>query len=81
MTSEHVIVNRENWDKDAPNWVERGRRSWAGEPTWGIWWVPEATLGALASALDHTTRLITGGEGRSIGQSRTGSAILARRFA
>jgi uncharacterized small protein (DUF1192 family) len=43
--------------------------------------VPEATLGALASALDHTTRLITGGEGRSVGQSRTGSAVLARRFA
>jgi len=43
--------------------------------------VPDATLGGLACALDHTTRLITGGEGRSIGQSRTGSAVLARRLA
>ena len=47
MTSEHVLVNRENWDKDAPNWVERGRTSWAGEPSWGIWGVAESELGLL----------------------------------
>ena len=41
--------------------------------------VPEATLGALASALDLTTRLITGAEGCSASQSRTASAVLARR--
>ena len=43
--------------------------------------VPEATLGALASALDHTARLITGGEMGALGQNRTSSAILARRCA
>jgi uncharacterized small protein (DUF1192 family) len=43
--------------------------------------VPEATLGGLACALDHTTRLIAGGEGRSFGGSRTTSAVLARRCA
>ena len=52
MTSEHVLVNRENWDKDAPNWVERGRKSWRDEPTWGIWWVPEEDLGVLPDDLE-----------------------------
>jgi SAM-dependent methyltransferase len=47
MTEDHVLVNRQSWDKDAPNWVERGRASWAGEPSWGIWGVPEAELGLL----------------------------------
>lgn len=47
MTEDHVLVNRASWDADAPNWVERGRRSWSGEPSWGIWSVPEADLGIL----------------------------------
>ncbi|NNM74596.1 hypothetical protein [Enterovirga aerilata] len=41
--------------------------------------IPEATLGALASALDHTARLITGGEGCA-GRGRGASAVLARRL-
>lgn len=44
MTSEHVLINRASWDNDAPNWVEPGRRAWIGEPTWGIWSVPETKL-------------------------------------
>src|ERR671936_1815052 len=44
-THDHVAVNRASWDDDAPNWVERGRTSWAGEPSWGIWGVPESELG------------------------------------
>ena len=47
MTEEHVLANRATWDEDAPNWVERGRRSWAGEPDWGIWQVPESELHLL----------------------------------
>ena len=43
--------------------------------------VPEATLGALTSALDHTTRLITGGEQHAARGTGMGSAILARRYA
>jgi hypothetical protein len=43
--------------------------------------VPEATLGALASALDHTTRLIKGAEEGTSCQGRPGSAILTRRYA
>jgi SAM-dependent methyltransferase len=47
VTEEHVLANRATWDEDAPNWVERGRRSWAGEPDWGIWQVPESELHLL----------------------------------
>ena len=47
MTQDHVLLNRANWDADAPNWVERGRRSWSGEPDWGIWAVPETELRIL----------------------------------
>jgi SAM-dependent methyltransferase len=36
MDRDHVLVNRASWDEDAPNWVERGRESWAlEEPVWG----------------------------------------------
>ena len=35
-SDDHVLVNRDSWDKDAPNWVERGREAWAlEEPVWG----------------------------------------------
>jgi ubiquinone/menaquinone biosynthesis C-methylase UbiE len=47
MTDDHVLVNRQSWDDDAPNWVERGRASWVGEPSWGLWSVPESELGLL----------------------------------
>lgn len=36
MSDNHVRVNRDSWDEDAPNWVERGREAWAlEEPVWG----------------------------------------------
>ena len=36
MSDNHVRVNRDAWDEDAPNWVERGREAWAlEEPVWG----------------------------------------------
>ena len=50
-TPDHVLVNRASWDDDAPNWVERGRTSWASEPHWGIWGVPESQLGLLPDDL------------------------------
>src|SRR5436305_14070707 len=55
MSGDHVAVNRASWDEDAPNWVERGRRSWASEePFWGIWGNPESELKVLpdVSGLD-----------------------------
>ena len=47
MSDQHVLVNRASWDKDAPNWVERGRVSWSSEPSWGVWSVPESELHLL----------------------------------
>jgi SAM-dependent methyltransferase len=72
---DHVAINRANWDADAPNWVERGRRAWAGEPTWGLWWTPESELGLLPAELDGR-RAIELGCGTGYG-----SAWLARRGA
>jgi SAM-dependent methyltransferase len=37
---EHVLVNRAQWDEDAPNWVADGERLWQSEPSWGMWGVP-----------------------------------------
>ena len=40
--SEHAARNRDIWNADAPNWVEKGRRAWASPtPWWGMWDVPE----------------------------------------
>jgi SAM-dependent methyltransferase len=44
----HQDVNRELWDKAAPQWVEPAQRDWESpEPVWGIWRIPEAEVGAL----------------------------------
>ena len=43
--------------------------------------VPEVTLGALASALDHTARLITGGERGSRDSGRSFGTSLGQRYA
>jgi SAM-dependent methyltransferase len=46
--TDHVAVNRQRWDADAPRWVEAGHENWAAnEPSWGIWKVPETQLGLL----------------------------------
>ena len=48
MIDDHVLRNREAWDADAENWVQRGRQNWmADEITWGIWSVPEDELHLL----------------------------------
>ena len=44
---EHVRANREAWDSFAHEFVDRGRRNWAEEPSWGIWKVPETQLRLL----------------------------------
>ncbi len=47
LLPEHIRRNREQWDRWAADYVAEGERSWASEPTWGIWWVPEADLNVL----------------------------------
>ena len=44
--------NRAQWNENAAEYVEPGRRNWAQEePTWGIWSVPEADVGMLPTDL------------------------------
>ncbi len=47
-TEDYVAQNREAWDRMAPDYVETGRRNWASDDvTWGIFDVPEASVGML----------------------------------
>ena len=51
---EHVAINRESWDKHAPNMVAAGERSWReqpGEETWGIYGFPESQVHLLPDDL------------------------------
>jgi ubiquinone/menaquinone biosynthesis C-methylase UbiE len=44
----HQEVNRQMWDRAAPQWVEPARVDWAtADPCWGIWRIPESEVGAL----------------------------------
>src|SRR5688500_15746027 len=43
----YLQVNQKAWTDWAPEFLERGRRNWAGEPEWGIWKIPETELGLL----------------------------------
>jgi SAM-dependent methyltransferase len=50
---DHVRRNRDDWDRNAPDWVKPGRELWsAAEPVWGVWRVPEAQVGMLTGELD-----------------------------
>src|ERR1043166_33744 len=49
---EHVRRNRVHWDARATEYVEPGERAWArGQPTWGIWRVPDSELRVLPEDL------------------------------
>jgi SAM-dependent methyltransferase len=44
----HQEVNRRLWDSTADRWVESAKVDWASpEPSWGMWRIPEAEVGAL----------------------------------
>ena len=44
----HQEINRAYWAGQAPDYAETARRDWAEpEPSWGIWKIPEAEVGAL----------------------------------
>jgi SAM-dependent methyltransferase len=50
---EHVARNRVVWDGWAEAYVGSGERNWAsGEPTWGVWGIPEADVGLLDGVTD-----------------------------
>jgi SAM-dependent methyltransferase len=44
---DYVAKNRAQWDDQADDWVPGGERSWAAEPGWGIWRIPETDLQLL----------------------------------
>ena len=45
VADEYLKVNQEAWASWAPEFLERGRANWAGEPEWGIWSIPETQVG------------------------------------
>ena len=47
MTPDYLEQNRVAWDRQAPDYAARAPRSWAAEPSWGIWGVPETELNLL----------------------------------
>ncbi len=48
---EYLAGNRAAWQEQASEYVEPAERGWAGEPTWGIWGLPETELGLLPADL------------------------------
>lgn len=50
---EHARRNRAYWDQLAAQYVGPAERNWAaGEPTWGMFHIPESAVGLLPAALD-----------------------------
>ena len=47
LTPDYLRQNRAAWDHEAPEYASRAPRAWAGEPSWGIWGVPEDELNLL----------------------------------
>src|SRR3954447_14411536 len=46
--SDHVQENRRYWGSQAADYVEEARRHWdSDEPSWGIWGIPEASIGVV----------------------------------
>jgi len=61
----HIMRNRETWDADAPNWVERNRTAWTSEPHWGELGVPDAQISAMPEVagrdvIENLVRCATG---------------------
>ena len=45
--TDYLDRNQAAWDGWAAEYVEAGERAWSGEPTWGIFQVPESEVGLL----------------------------------
>jgi SAM-dependent methyltransferase len=72
---EHVQRNRAAWDEWAGEYVEAAERNWGGDPTWGIWGVPEAQLRMLPDDMSGLDAIELGCG------TAYGSAWMARRGA
>lgn len=43
----HIHANRGYWNDQAPSYVSAGERAWASEPSWGIFGITDADIGAF----------------------------------
>jgi SAM-dependent methyltransferase len=43
----YVLRNRAYWDELSRDYAKSGRRDWQGEPSWGIWCIPETDVNLL----------------------------------
>jgi len=51
--ADHIRRNRDAWNEWAAEFVDSGERDWAaGDPSWGVWAVPEAELHVLPEDLE-----------------------------
>lgn len=58
---EHAAVNRDYWNGMADDWVAQGEAAWAAEdPYWGIWQLPESSVGMLPADLSGRRALELG---------------------
>jgi SAM-dependent methyltransferase len=61
---DYLAENQSSWTEAAPEYAEKGRLNWAqDEPTWGIWSVPERTVGMLPDVNDLDTLEVGCGTG------------------
>ena len=77
---EHVLANRTQWDTDAPTWVAAGERSWAArDASWGVWQVPQTTVGLLPKDMTdmHAIELGCGTGYVSTWMARRGATVTA----
>jgi SAM-dependent methyltransferase len=52
MTSPEYLTNNQNaWSEWAADYVDAGRRNWAGTPVWGVFGIDEADAGILPDDL------------------------------
>jgi SAM-dependent methyltransferase len=49
--ADHVLRNRAVWDELAAEYAQTAERSWAAEPSWGIWRISDTEAGVLPADL------------------------------
>jgi SAM-dependent methyltransferase len=45
--ADYLRRNQDLWDAKAAEYAAAGERAWSGEPSWGIWGIPETDVGVL----------------------------------
>jgi len=59
-TPDYVQLNRESWNAAADEYATYAESLWAGEPTWGIFSVPDQQVGMMPADLDGKSVLEAG---------------------